>query len=179
MITNLRMELVLLLPCQGVTTPRRATGTSRAAPSAAPPATTSAAGCRWTSVASARSVLVHLYFAFSSRCILKVYLDHHPFSILAFSHSSEGDHQQARAEDGQQGGRGGLPVRHLPTQPLARPGLRARRRYAEKISCGMRKYLLSVHADSCGLAGGTPWGGNVPEWGEYVNTTNARSDTWQ
>ena len=73
-ITNLRMELVLLLPCQGVTTPRRATGTSRAAPSAAPPATTSAAGCRWTSVASARSVLVHLYFAFSSRCIIKVYL---------------------------------------------------------------------------------------------------------
>ena len=43
----------------------------------------------------------------------------------------------------------------------------------------MRKYLLSVHPDSCGLAGGTPWGGNVPEWGEYVNTTNARSDTWQ
>ena len=21
--------------------------------------------------------------------------------------------------------------------------------------------------DACGLAGGTPWGGNVPEWGEY------------
>ena len=103
-----------------------------------------------------------------------IWIMYHPFS-----HSSEGDHQQARAEDGQQGGRGGLPVRHLPTQPLARPGLRARRRYAEKISCGMRKYLLSVHADSCGLAGGTPWGGNVPEWGEYVNTTNARSDTWQ
>jgi len=28
--------------------------------------------------------------------------------------------------------------------------------------------------DACGLAGGTPWGDNVPEWGEYVNTTNAR-----
>jgi len=28
--------------------------------------------------------------------------------------------------------------------------------------------------DSCGLAGGTPWGDNVPEWGEYVNTTNAK-----
>ena len=27
--------------------------------------------------------------------------------------------------------------------------------------------------DACGLAGGTPWGANVPEWGEYVNTTNA------
>ena len=27
--------------------------------------------------------------------------------------------------------------------------------------------------DACGLAGGTPWGYNVPEWGEYVNTSNA------
>jgi len=27
--------------------------------------------------------------------------------------------------------------------------------------------------DACGLAGGTPWGDNVPEWGEYVNTTFA------
>ena len=39
----------------------------------------------------------------------------------------------------------------------------------------MRKYLLQhIWPDSCGLAGGTPWGANVPEWGEYVNTTNAR-----
>jgi len=27
--------------------------------------------------------------------------------------------------------------------------------------------------DACGLAGGTPWAENVPEWGEYVNTTFA------
>merc|ERR1719289_709974 len=27
--------------------------------------------------------------------------------------------------------------------------------------------------DACGLAGGTPWAGNVAEWGEYVNTTFA------
>eukprot|EP00090_Calanus_glacialis_P028498 TRINITY_DN45762_c0_g1_i1.p1 TRINITY_DN45762_c0_g1~~TRINITY_DN45762_c0_g1_i1.p1 ORF type:complete len:389 (+),score=86.00 TRINITY_DN45762_c0_g1_i1:65-1168(+) len=28
--------------------------------------------------------------------------------------------------------------------------------------------------DACGLAGGTPWTENVPEWGEYVNTTFAK-----
>ena len=27
--------------------------------------------------------------------------------------------------------------------------------------------------DPCGLAGGTPWGEWVPEWGNYVNTTFA------
>jgi len=29
-------------------------------------------------------------------------------------------------------------------------------------------------ADACGLAGGTPWGGDAPEEGQYVNTTHAR-----
>lgn len=28
-------------------------------------------------------------------------------------------------------------------------------------------------ADACGLAGGTPWGGNAPEEGQYYNTTHA------
>ena len=28
-------------------------------------------------------------------------------------------------------------------------------------------------ADACGLAGGTPWGGNAPEEGQYLNTTHA------
>ena len=28
-------------------------------------------------------------------------------------------------------------------------------------------------ADACGLAGGTPWGGDAPEEGRYVNTTFA------
>jgi len=28
-------------------------------------------------------------------------------------------------------------------------------------------------ADACGLAGGTPWGGDAPEEGQYVNTTHA------
>jgi hypothetical protein len=28
-------------------------------------------------------------------------------------------------------------------------------------------------ADACGLAGGTPWGSNAPEEGQYYNTTHA------
>lgn len=32
-------------------------------------------------------------------------------------------------------------------------------------------------ADACGLAGGTPWGPNVPEAGDYVNTTYAHHGT--
>ena len=28
--------------------------------------------------------------------------------------------------------------------------------------------------DSCGLAGGTPWGADVAEAGDYINTTIAR-----
>ena len=29
-------------------------------------------------------------------------------------------------------------------------------------------------ADPCGLAGGTPWGDDVSEWGEYASTTHAK-----
>lgn len=29
-------------------------------------------------------------------------------------------------------------------------------------------------ADACGLAGGTPWGADVSEWGDYVNTSFAK-----